>query len=202
VTGSFPRCSTTPFISRVWPYLEKTKRLRMRFDPVATAPGSDLAHADARAATVSGMRLNVMLGWDPVATEAVKKLLDPNITQVTEIRRLGRGQSIGSRCDRFKAPPPQVSEASSSNQPFNAVNSGWVETWRLSVNYSVGVATRYSTASEATGCRHSIITRTLKTLVEWRHPVASLAVLYWVAIMLVSFLTRLTFHTVSTARWY
>src|SRR6266699_2193423 len=57
--------------------------------------------------------------------------------------------------------------------------SGWVETWRLSVNYSVGVATRYSTASEATGCRHSIITRTLKTLVECRHPVASLAVLYW-----------------------
>ena len=80
----------------------------MRFDPVATAPGSDLAHADARAATVSGMRLNVMLGWDPVATEAVKKLLDPNITQVTEIRRLGRGQSIGSRCDEFNAPPPQV----------------------------------------------------------------------------------------------
>ena len=56
------------------------------------------------------------------------------------------------------------------------------------------IATRYSTASEATGCRHSIITRTLKTLVEWRHPVASLAVLYWVAIMLVSFLTRLTFQ--------
>src|SRR6266568_2481191 len=51
----------------------------------------------------------------PPATEAVKKLLDQNITQVTEIRRLGRGQSIGSRCDRFNAPPPQVSEASSSN---------------------------------------------------------------------------------------
>src|SRR5258705_12694528 len=49
-------------------------------------------------------------------------LLDQNITQVTEIRRLGRGQSIGSRCDKFNAPPPQVSEASSSNQPFNAVN--------------------------------------------------------------------------------
>jgi len=28
------------------------------------------------------------------AAEAVKKLLDQNITQVTEIRRLGRGQSI------------------------------------------------------------------------------------------------------------
>src|SRR5438445_8256057 len=60
----------------------------------------------------------------PPATEAVKKLLDQNITQVTEIRRLGRGQSIGSRCDRFNAPPPQVSAASSSNQPFNAVNGG------------------------------------------------------------------------------
>src|SRR5882724_5842853 len=59
---------------------------------------------------------------DPPATEAVKKLLDQNITQVTEIRRLGRGQSIGSRCDKFHAPPPQVSEASSWNQPFNAVN--------------------------------------------------------------------------------
>src|SRR5713226_5201449 len=55
-------------------------------------------------------------------TEAVKKLLDQNITVVTEICRLGRGQSIGSRCDKFNAPPPQVSEASSSNQPFNAVN--------------------------------------------------------------------------------
>src|SRR6266699_1428804 len=55
-------------------------------------------------------------------TEAVKKLLDQNITQVTEIRGLGRGQSIGSRCDRFNAPPPQVSAASSSNQPFKAVN--------------------------------------------------------------------------------
>jgi len=64
----------------------------------------------------------VRLQIDPVATEAVKKLLDQNITQVTEIRRLGRGQSIGSRCDRFNPPPPQVSEASSSNQPFNAVN--------------------------------------------------------------------------------
>jgi len=28
-------------ITKVWPYLEKTKRLRLRFDPVATAPGSD-----------------------------------------------------------------------------------------------------------------------------------------------------------------
>src|SRR5258705_6881883 len=46
-------------------------------------------------------------------------LLDQNITQVTEIRRLGRGQSIGSMCDKFNAPPPQVSEA---NQPFNAGN--------------------------------------------------------------------------------
>jgi len=43
------------------------------------------------------------------------------------------------------------------------------------------IATQYSTASEATGCRHSIITRTLKTLVLGRHPVASLAVLYRVA---------------------
>src|SRR5260370_3053603 len=57
----------------------------------------------------------------PPATEAVKKLLDQNITQVTEIRSVGKGQSIGSRCDKFNAPPPQVSEASSSNQPFNAV---------------------------------------------------------------------------------
>src|SRR6266550_8319037 len=59
---------------------------------------------------------------DPPATAAVKKLLDQNITQVTEICRLGRGQSIGSRCHKFNAPPPQVSEASSSNQPFNALN--------------------------------------------------------------------------------
>ena len=76
--------------------------------------------------------------------------------------------------------------------------SGWVETWRLSVNYSVGVATRYSTASEATGCRHSTSVLRVLVIIECRHPVASLAVLYWVAIMLVSFLTRLTFHTVST----
>jgi len=66
-----------------------------------------------------------------------------------------------------------------------------VETWRLSMNYAIGVATQYDTASEAAGCRRSIITRTLKTVVECRHPVASLAVLYWVAIMLASFLTRL-----------
>src|SRR5882724_2803992 len=58
---------------------------------------------------------------NPPTSESVKKLLDQNITQVTEIRRLGRGQSRGSRCDKFNAPPPQVSEASSSNQPFNAV---------------------------------------------------------------------------------
>jgi len=56
-------------------------------------------------------------------------------------------------------------------------SSGWVETWRLNMNYAIGLATRYSTASEATGCRHSIIARTLKTVVECRHPVASLAVL-------------------------
>src|SRR5260370_26861681 len=60
---------------------------------------------------------------DPPATEAVKNLLDQNITQVTEIRRLGRGQSIGSRCDKFNATPPQVSEASSSNQPFNELTA-------------------------------------------------------------------------------
>src|SRR5229473_2117115 len=60
-----------------------------------------------------------------------KNYLDQNITQVTEIRRLGRGQSIGSRCDKVNAPPPQVSEASSSNQPFNAVNrSGSSDTYR------------------------------------------------------------------------
>src|SRR6266850_1649084 len=47
-----------------------------------------------------------------------------NLTQVTEIRRLGRGQSIGPRCDKSNAPPPQVSEASSLNQPFNVVNVG------------------------------------------------------------------------------
>jgi len=44
------------------------------------------------------------------------------MTQAKKICRLGRGQSIGSRCDKFNAPPPQVSEASWSNQPFNAVN--------------------------------------------------------------------------------
>src|SRR5258705_12411944 len=44
------------------------------------------------------------------------------LPEVTEIRRLGRGQSIGLRCDKFNAPPPQVSEASSLNQPFNVVN--------------------------------------------------------------------------------
>ena len=38
----------------------------------------------------------VLRAFDPVATEAVKKSLDQSITQVTEIRRLGRGQSIGS----------------------------------------------------------------------------------------------------------
>src|SRR5258705_2903416 len=42
---------------------------------------------------------------DPPATEAVKKLLDQNITQVTEIRRLGRGQSLGSSCDKFQRAP-------------------------------------------------------------------------------------------------
>jgi hypothetical protein len=41
----------------------------------------------------------------PDATEAGKNLLDQNITQVTEIRRLGRGQSIGSRCDKFQRAP-------------------------------------------------------------------------------------------------
>ena len=28
-------------------------------------------------------------------------------------------------------------------------SSGWVETWRLNMNYAIGLATRYSTASEA-----------------------------------------------------
>ena len=64
------------------------------------------------------------------------------------------------------------------------------------------IATQYSTASEATGCRHSTSVLRVLVIIECRHPVASLAVLYWVAIMLVSFLTRLTFHTVSTARRY
>ena len=35
------------------------------WDPVATAPGSDSAHAAAQAASVAGRGLNVMLGWDP-----------------------------------------------------------------------------------------------------------------------------------------
>src|SRR6266403_2706134 len=46
----------------------------------------------------------------------------PDMTQAKKICRLGRGQSIGSRGDKFNAPPPQVSAASCSNQPFNAVN--------------------------------------------------------------------------------
>ena len=47
----------------------------------------------------------VLRAFDLVATEAVKKSLDQSITQVTEIRRLGRGQSIGSRCDKFQRAP-------------------------------------------------------------------------------------------------
>ena len=41
----------------------------------------------------------------PPTPEAVKKLLDQNITPVTEIHRLGRGQSIGSRCHKFQRAP-------------------------------------------------------------------------------------------------
>ncbi|HZE68872.1 MAG TPA: hypothetical protein VE135_05005 [Pyrinomonadaceae bacterium] len=40
------------------------------------------------------------------------------------------------------------------------------------------IATQYGTASEATGCRHSIIASILKAAVECRHPVASLSVPY------------------------
>jgi len=65
------------------------------------------------------------------------------------------------------------------------------------MNYAIGVATQYSTASEARGCRHSTSVLRVLVIIECRHPVASLAVLYLVAIMLVSFLTRLIFHTVS-----
>jgi len=46
------------------------------------------------------------------------------------------------------------------------------------MNYSIGVATQYSTASEATGCRDSISVLRVLAIVECRHPVASLAVLY------------------------
>jgi len=38
------------------------------WDPVATAPGSDSAHADARAVTVAGTWVEWGVGWDPVAT--------------------------------------------------------------------------------------------------------------------------------------
>jgi hypothetical protein len=30
------------------------------------------------------------------------------MTQAKKMCRLGRGQSIGSRCDKFNAPPPQL----------------------------------------------------------------------------------------------
>jgi len=43
------------------------------------------------------------------------------------------------------------------------------------------IATQYSTASEATGCRHSTTVLRVVGIIECRHPVASLAVLYWVA---------------------
>ncbi len=43
------------------------------------------------------------------------------------------------------------------------------------------IATQYSTASEATGCRHSTTVLRVLAIIECRHPVASLAVLYWVA---------------------
>jgi len=66
-----------------------------------------------------------------------------------------------------------------SRHAYLPATSGWVETWRLSVNYSLGVATRYSTASEATGCRHSTSVLRVLVIIECRHPVASLAVLYW-----------------------
>jgi len=38
-----------------------------------------------------------------------------------------------------------------SRRAYLLATSGWVETWRLSRNYSVAVATQYGTASEATG---------------------------------------------------
>ena len=41
------------------------------------------------------------------------------------------------------------------------------------------IATQYSTASEATGCRHSTTVLRVLGIIECRHPVASLAVLYW-----------------------
>jgi len=39
---------------------------------------------------------------------------------------------------------------------------------------------QYSTASEATGCRHSTTVSRVLTIIEGWHPVASLPVLYWV----------------------
>jgi len=47
------------------------------------------------------------------------------------------------------------------------------------MNYSVAVATQYGTASEATGGRHSTSVLRVLVIIERRHPVASLAVLYW-----------------------
>ena len=43
------------------------------------------------------------------------------------------------------------------------------------------IATQYSTASEATGCLPSTTVLRVLGIIECRHPVASLAVLYWVA---------------------
>jgi len=43
------------------------------------------------------------------------------------------------------------------------------------------IATQYSTASEASGCRHLTTVLRVLWIIEFRHPVALLAVLYWVA---------------------
>ena len=75
----------------------------------------------ARGSVVSAL-IMINLSSHTVATEAVKKLLDQSITQVTEIRRLGRGQSIGSRAInstrprlKFRRLPPRINRSMQLN---------------------------------------------------------------------------------------
>jgi len=112
-----------------------------------------------------------------LGTEGWRTLVESCARLTRSLPLTGSDIECYGRCECF-IDTGQTAPQHTTQRQNRGASSGWVETWRLSMNYAIGLATRHSTASEATGRRHSIIARTLKTLVECRHPVASLAVLY------------------------
>src|SRR6266566_3041716 len=149
---------------------------RLTFHTVSVATGSNVRKVQDR--VESATRLNSQhvrfKGVTHHGHAPVHKVeCDPGLTR--SLLLLGSDvESLHLFCCFTETLGAEHASKTATQRQNRGAGSEWVETWRLSMSYAIGVATQYSTASEATGCRHSTTVSRVLAIIECRHPVASL----------------------------